>query len=124
MVSVVHIFAVSDALRLVLQLSAVVVPYIVLGAVIGFIWRGRSVCAALASIPASLALLAILELIADRLHWWWETPGEVFIWSFGPYFVLCLLPTLWSALAVSALCARRTQPSNHAMERTADRSAP
>ena len=100
----------SELSRLTISFAGTVAGFAILGAVVGCVCRGRHPLVLLsASIVSSVAVLAFFDWGAGRLHWWWNTPGEVLTHTILPYMWLCLMPTWFAAQWTSRRSILRRQ---------------
>ncbi len=88
----------SQFIRLTLSIAGTAAGFAVLGVALGFVRRGFHPLVLLAaSVVSSVAVLALFDFAAGRLHWWWNTPLEVLTYGILPYMWLCLMPTWFAA---------------------------
>jgi len=82
-----------------------------LGAILGWLCRGRVLPALILSILVSIAWVTVGAAFAGTFsnQFSWQDPYGAIYWIGGPYLVCCLLPAVGAALFVSILwrCRRK-----------------
>jgi len=97
----------SDWLHLLAFGCGLAAASAILGAVVGFIFRGRIVAQLIASVIVSIAFFAVLEWrLGGSDEWSWRYPSTSLAYLFVPAVLLIGAPTLFAALLVGRLCMR------------------
>jgi hypothetical protein len=80
----------------------------VMGALIGFVCRGRPKISIVCSVIAGLALFVALELhFGSADEWSWQHPIASGAYLLGPFLILVAVPSTAAALLVSRWMMRR-----------------
>jgi hypothetical protein len=88
--------------------AAIVCVSAVVGVILGFVFRGRSVVTVVCSVLASLLLFATLEWrFGAPEEWSWQQPIASSAYLFGPFLILVAAPLVGVALLVGRCVMRR-----------------
>jgi len=96
----------SDWLHVLLIGCKLAAASVLLGAIIGFIFRGRQLHQIIASVLVSIAFVILLEWHLGSPDWSWRFPITSLAYLFGPAAAFIGAPTMLAALFVGHLCAR------------------
>jgi hypothetical protein len=97
----------SEWLHVLIMGAQLAAASVVLGAIIGFLFRGRVLLQVIASVIASVAFFALLEWrFGDPTEWSWHDPITSAAYLVGPAALFIGAPTLFAALLVGHLCMR------------------
>jgi hypothetical protein len=92
-----------SALKELSQFGIDVVVCLVLGAIVGWLCRGRIMLALILSIPASIGWIMLGAWYAATFsnQFSWQDPSGTVYWIGVPYLLFCLLPASGAALFVT-----------------------
>ena len=98
----------SQWLHVIMMCALLAAASAVLGAIIGFLFRGRVLLQVIASSITSVAFFVVLEWrFGDPTEWSWHDPFTSGAYLVGPAAFLIVAPTVLAAIFVGQLCVRR-----------------